>query len=127
MFLVYIIYTACVIMQIRSNTPKNLLKILTVDSKHCVSVNFGEVETDSAGETTCLAEKCAGDRLFFFGNVTTEMGGPQSLKAGRLPYSEKNIAHLSEYIYIYVLYIILIFIYTSIYNISCIFFKITIN
>ena len=58
------IYILLVIMQIRSNTPKNLLKILTVDSKHCVSVNFGEVKTDSAGETTCLAEKCAGDRLF---------------------------------------------------------------
>ena len=98
------IYILLVIMQIRSNTPKNLLKILTVDSKHCVSVNFGEVKTDSAGETTCLAEKCAGDRLFFFGNVTTEMGGPQSLKAGRLPFAyatRKRTLRICQKIYVY--------------------------
>eukprot|EP00435_Cladocopium_sp_Y103_P054956 s278_g18.t1 len=65
-----------------SNTPESLLKLLTVDGKHCVSVNFAATGKDSQGQISCLAEECAGDRLFFFGNVTTEIGGPQSLKAG---------------------------------------------
>ena len=51
-----------------------------------------------------VAEKCAGDRLFFFGNVTTEMGGPQSLKAGRLPFAHairKRTLRICHNIYVY--------------------------
>ena len=71
---------------LRTNTPASLLSLLTIDPRNFVSLNI-KGEEEIGGRPIVDA---GGQRLWFYGHVTTESGGPMSLKDGMVYHAQSR-------------------------------------